>query len=188
MGEVYSALMANKLKIVELGDPILRKKAKAVSKSLIRTKKFQSFIDDLIRTCDKSAGVGIASPQVGVSQRLFILWSRAGKRYKNVPKLGPIAIINPKIIATSKKMVDGYEGCLSLPHIRGVVRRFESVDVSFTTREGENVRVTFEGFPARIFQHEFDHLNGVMFIDRVDIKTLITTKEYEKLVKKSFRK
>lgn len=180
--------MSKKLKIVQLGDKMLRTKAKAVSMRDLKTLKFQNFIDDLIKTCDLSSGVGIAAPQVNHGIRLFILWSRTTKKRKGIPVLGPIAIINPKIISSSKKMVKGYEGCLSIPGIRGIVPRHDSVDVEFITRDGEKLQMTLEKFPARIFQHEFDHLNGIVFLDRVDTKTLVTEAEYKKILKKKTKK
>lgn len=176
--------MSHKLKIAELGDSILRTKAKAVSKTALKSKEFQIFLDNMIKTCDLSSGVGIAAPQVNKGLRAFILWSRTTKKRKEVPALGPIAIINPKIISASKKITKGWEGCLSIPGIRGLVPRHEEVDVEFTTREGEKLQMTFEGFPSRIFQHEFDHLNGVVFFDRANPKDLVTEAEYQKMLRK----
>lgn len=177
--------MGKKLKIVELGDEILRIKAKAVSITELKSKQFQDFIDSMIKTCELNSGVGIAAPQVNEGLRVFILWSRTTKKRKNIPELGPIAIINPKIISTSKKVVKAYEGCLSIPGIRGLVSRHKSIDVEFTTREGEKLSLTLEDFPARIFQHEFDHLNGIVFLDRTDPRDLVTEREYQKIIKKS---
>jgi len=179
--------MSKKLKIVELGDKILRTKAKVVSMKELKTKKFQDLVDDMIKTCDLNEGVGIAAPQVNVGLRVFILWSRTTKKRKNIPTLGPIAIVNPKIISSSKKMVKGYEGCLSVPGIRGIVWRYKSIDVEFITREGEKLKITLEGFPARIFQHEYDHLNGIVFLDRTDPKSIVTEKEYQKILKSKKR-
>lgn len=171
------------LKVIELGNPILRKKAKTVSGARLKSKAFQKFVDDLIKTCEVRDGMGIAANQVASSDRVFIVWSRPNKRYKNVPKLGPIAVINPKIIESSKKMTRDWEGCLSIPGIRGLVLRSDWVDVSFATREGEKVRVTFEGFVARIFQHEHDHLNGIVFLDRTNPRDLVTESEFKKILK-----
>ena len=175
--------MAKKLKIVELGDKILRAKAKVVSMKDLKTKKFQDLIDNMIKTCDLNEGVGIAAPQVNEGLRVFIFWSRTTKKRKNTPELGPIAIINPKITATSKKMVKAWEGCLSIPGIRGLVPRYQNVDVEFTTREGEKIKMSLEEFPSRIFQHELDHLNGIVFLDRTNLKDIITEKEYKKIIK-----
>lgn len=175
--------MSKRLKIVELGDKILRTKAKSVSIKDIKTKKFQNFCDDLILTCKDSGGVGIASPQVGISQRVFIVWSRPNKRYKRIPCMDPLVVINPKIISFSKNKTKMYEGCLSIPGIRGIVERSLSVETEFINREGKIVKIKFQKFPARIFQHEFDHLNGIVFLDRADSKSLVTEKEYKKMLK-----
>ena len=175
--------MSKKLKIVELGEKILRTKAKAVSVKELKTKKFQDLIDNMIKTCDLNSGVGIAAPQVNEGLRVFILWSRSNKRYKKVPNLGPIAIINPKIISSSKKIIKAYEGCLSIPGIRGLVPRHKSIEVEFITREGEKLSLTLEDFTARIFQHEYDHLNGIVFLDRTDPKEFVTEKEYQRILK-----
>ncbi len=177
--------MSKKLKIVELGDKILRTRAKVVSGKALKTKEFQNFIDDLIKTCDLSSGVGIAAPQVNEGLRVFILWSRTTKKRKNIPKLGPIAVINPKIVSASKRIIKSYEGCLSIPGIRGLVPRHKSIDVEFTTREGEKLRLTLEDFPARIFQHEYDHLNGIVFLDRTNPKDIVTEREYVRINQKS---
>ena len=175
------------LKIRELGDPIIRKVAKDVSLVQIKSKKFQKFTKDLIATCSAKDGVGIAAPQVDdkmwQSKRVFIVWSRPGKRYKKVPEMEPLVIINPKIISSSKKILKDWEGCLSIPGIRGLVPRYASVEVEFLDIFGEKVFAKFSGFLARIFQHEFDHLNGVVFIDRADLKNIMTESEFNKKMK-----
>jgi peptide deformylase len=180
--------MVKILKVTELGNPILRKKVKPVSQKEIGSKSFEDFCNNLIKTCDAKSGVGIAAPQVDTDKRVFILWSRTTKKRKNIPKLGPIAIINPKIVSASKKMVKAWEGCLSIPGIRGLVPRHKSIDVEFITREGEKLSLTLEDFPARIFQHEFDHLNGIVFLDRTNPKDLITEAEYLKMMKMKAKK
>ena len=98
------------MRLTYLGNPILRTKAKQVSKQEIKSKKFQKFCEALIKTCESKSGVGIAAPQVGEGKRVFILWSRKTKRFSNVPDLGPLIIINPQIIKASKKLVKGWEG------------------------------------------------------------------------------
>ncbi|HYC34122.1 MAG TPA: peptide deformylase [Candidatus Paceibacterota bacterium] len=174
--------MAKELKIVELGDKRLRAGTKNVAK--IRDKKFQKFIDDLIHTCDIKNGVGIAAPQVGSNHNLFIVWSRPNKRYPYAPTLGPIAIINPHIISKSKKMKKGWEGCLSIPGVRALVSRHTSIEVEYETRDGGKVRETHKDFVARIFQHEYDHLKGVVFLDIVNTKDIVTEAEFQKILKK----
>jgi len=176
--------MAKELKVIELGNPILRSKAKAISVAELKSKKFQKFINDLIHTCDVKNGVGIASPQVGVGHRVFIIWSRPNKRYKSAPVFGPIAVINPKIISKSKQTRKGWEGCLSIPGIRALGPRYTNIEVLYTTREGNKVREIHKDFIARIFQHEYDHLNGRVFLDIVNTKDIVTEAEYKKIVKK----
>jgi len=176
--------MTKVLKIRELGDPVIRKTTKSVSAAEVKSKKFQKFIGDLIAICKAKDGVGIAAPQVGQSQRVFVIWSRPGKRYKNVPKIGPLVIINPRITLRSKKIKKDWEGCLSIPGIRGLVPRNVSVEAEFIDESGQKIFAKkFSGFPARIFQHELDHLNGIVFIDRADTKDIVTEKEYKRRIK-----
>lgn len=170
-----------KLKIVELGNPYIRAVSKPVTN--ISDKKFQKFIDNLIKTCEKNNGVGIAAPQVSVGKRVFIVWSHKNKRYKKIPKMKPLAVINPKIISMSSQMKKDWEGCLSIPGLRGRVNRPVSIVAEFFGRDGRKVRQKFSGFVARIFLHEFDHLNGVVFIDRADPKDIVTEKEFKRIMK-----
>jgi peptide deformylase len=129
-------------------------------------------------------GVGIAAPQVYASKRIFILASHPNPRYPKAPKMTPMAVINPKIIYHSGKLVKDWEGCLSIPGIRALVPRWDSIKVQFTNRQGKLVKRLFNDFVARIFQHEFDHLEGIVFLDRVEnTKDIITEKEYQKIVR-----
>lgn len=177
--------MSKILNIIELGNKILRTKAKVVSASEIKTKEFQNFCNNLIATCDAKKGVGIAAPQVGVLHRVFIVWSKPSKRYKKAPKMEPLVVINPILKFLGTKKEKSFEGCLSIPGIRGLVSRYKKIEVSYITRDGENRKERYKDFVARIFQHEFDHLNGVVFLDRVDPKDLVTEKEYQKIIKSS---
>ena len=175
--------MSKSLKIAELGSPYIRSVSRPISN--IKDKKFQKFIDNLIKTCDVNNGVGIAAPQVAVGKRVFIVWSRPNKRYTKAPEMQPLAVINPKIIFTSSKMKKEWEGCLSIPGIRGNVKRPISIVAEFFTRDGKKITQKFSGFLARIFQHEFDHLNGIVFIDRTDPKDIVTEKEFKRIIKLS---
>ncbi|MEK6223951.1 MAG: peptide deformylase [Thermodesulfobacteriales bacterium] len=169
------------LEISELGHPILRQRASEVEN--LRDKDVQNFIDDLIETCIDSNGVGIAAPQVYKSERIFIISSRPNARYPNAPELGPIALINPAIISFSEEKEKDWEGCLSIPGIRGLVPRHKTIKVKYQTRDGVLVENEFSDFIARIFQHELDHLNGIVFLDRIDSnKELVTEKEYCKII------
>lgn len=176
--------MSKILKVIELGNPILRTKAKAVSVVEIKTRKFQNFCDNLITTCESKNGVGIAAPQVGVSKRVFVVWSKPSKRYKTAPKMEPLVVINPKLRFLKKRQEKSWEGCLSIPGIRGLVTRYKDIEVAYTTRTGEKKKEKYTDFVARIFQHEFDHLNGVVFLDLTNPKDLVTEAEYKKIIKR----
>lgn len=166
------------LPITQLGEPVLRKRSKAFSKL---TSADQRLIDDMIATMKKAQGVGIAAPQVGVGKRLFIIAPTPSVRYPKSPVLPPLAMINPRLLSHSAAVENDWEGCLSVPGIRGIVPRWRSVEIEFITREGRKARARLKGFVARIFQHEFDHINGMVYLDRVkDTRTLITEREYRK--------
>lgn len=173
--------MGKILEIAQLGQPVLRERASEVENPGDR--KIQDFIDDLIATGIDSSGVGIAAPQVFESLRIFIISSRPNVRYPKAPEMGPTALINPEIISFSEEKEKDWEGCLSIPGIRGLVPRHKSIRVKYLTKDGKEVEGEFTGFIARIFQHELDHLDGIVFLDRIDSsKDLITEKEYQKLI------
>lgn len=175
--------MTTLLQIAQLGHPVLRKKAKVVSS--IKDKNIQQLIDDLIATVKEVDGVGIAAPQVYRSRRIFIIASQPNARYPNAPKMAPTAIINPKIVSASAKKNNDWEGCLSIPGIRGLVPRHTQIHVQYINRKGKPVKRRFVDFIARIFQHELDHLDGIVFLDRKEtMKDIITDKEYLKIIAK----
>ena len=121
----------------------------------------------------------LASPQVYEPLTLFILASKPSPRYPNAPLMEPTAIINPEILWVSDKIEKGWEGCLSIPGLRGIVPRHQEIGVRYQTRNVEVVEVEFTDFICRVFQHEFDHLQGVVFIDRLESTLdLMTEKEY----------
>lgn len=173
--------MSTLLQIAQLGQPVLREKAKPVTN--VKDKKIQQLIDDLLVTVMDVNGVGISAPQVYRSLRIFIVASYPNPRYPNAPQMKPTPMINPRLISHSKKTKKDWEGCLSIPGIRGLVPRFTSVKIEYTSRNGKLVKTEYTNdFVARIFQHELDHLNGVVFLDRLDSnKDIITDKEYHKL-------
>lgn len=173
--------MAEILEIIQLGDPLLRAKAKAVEN--IQDWRIQKLIDDLITTVKQANGVGIAAPQVAVSDRLFIVASRPNPRYPNAPEMEPTPMINPKILARSTETIDGWEGCLSIPGIRGLVPRSQAIEVEYTNRNGKLQKQEFTDFVARIFQHEYDHLDGIVFLDRLkSTGDIVTEHEYQKRI------
>lgn len=171
--------MIKPLTIAQLGNPILRQIAQPID--LITDDRIQQLIDALIVTAEAAQGVGIAAPQVSHSQRVFIVASSPNARYPDAPQMSPVAMINPRIISGSEKMVEGWEGCLSIPGLRGWVPRHETIELEYHTRDGVLHSQTWSGFVARIIQHELDHLNGILFIDRVlSTADLYSEAEYQK--------
>ena len=173
--------MTSVLKIVTLSNPILRKSAQLVTEAT--DSQIAQLIDSLVATAEIAQGVGIAAPQVAQSYRLFIIASRPSDRYPHAPLIEPTAMINPKLLSHGDKIVKDWEGCLSVPGIRGLVPRYQEIEVEYTTREGKLERNILTDFVARIFQHELDHLDGLVFLDRVkDTADLYTEDEYRKIV------
>jgi peptide deformylase len=167
------------LEVIQLGNPVLRRKSQFVEN--IPDERLQKLIDDLIATVAVANGVGIAAPQVAESYRLFIVASRPNSRYPNAPEMEPTAMINPQIIAHSTEVEKGWEGCLSVPGIRGLVPRYQAIEIAYTDRNGNLQKQQLTDFVARIFQHEYDHLDGIVFVDRVESTLdLITEQEYQK--------
>jgi peptide deformylase len=172
--------MSKLLSIIKLGNPNLRQPSSLVAN--LQDEDVQQLIDNLIATAVNANGVGIAAPQVATSCRLFIVASRPNQRYPNAPEMEPTAMINPKIISHSQEIVKDWEGCLSVPGVRGLVPRYQSVNVEYTDRNGNLKNQELTDFVARIFQHEYDHLDGIVFIDRVETnQDLISEEEYQKL-------
>jgi peptide deformylase len=169
------------LPITQLGQPVLRRRLKEVANPT--APEVQRFISDMIVTMKKAQGVGIAANQVGVDTRIFIVAPEPSVRYPKSPTMPPLAMINPKLLKKSKAMETDWEGCLSIPGIRGRVPRYRSLEIEFTARTGETLCAKLSGFVARIFQHEFDHINGFCYLDRVkDTRTLMTENEYQKMM------
>jgi peptide deformylase len=130
-------------------------------------------------TLADSGGVGIAAPQVFVSERVLVVASRPNARYPQAPLMEPVVMVNPELLGVSEAQEWGWEGCLSVPGLRGKVPRHRAVSVRYSDLRGQTHEVDLEGFPARIFQHELDHLDGLFFLDRVeDNKNLVSEQEY----------
>jgi peptide deformylase len=168
---------ASKLEITQLGDPALRQVAQPIYN--IHDQEVQTLIDRLLLTLAESNGVGIAAPQVASAYRLLIVASRPNERYPNAPVMEPTVMINPHLVSHSGEVVKDWEGCLSVPGIRGWIPRYRWIEVEYTSRDGRLVRQELTDFIARIFQHELDHLNGMVFLDRLEsVRDLITDQEY----------
>lgn len=168
--------MTKQLHISQLGDPVLRQ----VSRSILQIDgNVQALIEDLMSTLSASNGVGIAAPQVGQLQRLLIVASRPNPRYPHAPEMEPTIMINPCILRHTQEQEKGWEGCLSVPGLRGWVPRYQAIEVEYTTATGDVKRQWLKDFVARIFQHELDHLNGFVFLDRLESEQdLISEQEY----------
>ncbi len=147
--------------IVYIPDPVLRRKAHKITKI---DKELQTLIDDMIETMREAPGVGLAAPQVGVSQRLIVV-EYGSDEDENAPKK-LFVLINPEITETSEDVEQGVEACLSIPRMMGEVDRHLAITVRGVNRHGKPVKIKLRGWLARIFQHEIDHLEGVLFTDR----------------------
>lgn len=169
--------MTTERPIIQLGNPLLRQPAQPITS--LEEASVQQLIDDLLATVQVSNGVGIAAPQVGQSLCLLIVASRPNPRYPSAPEMAPTALINPRMLTHSDERVKGWEGCLSVPGIRGLVPRYREVEIEYLDRYGKSQRVVWTNFIARIFQHEADHLEGKVFLDRVESTAdLMTEQEY----------
>ena len=154
--------------ILQIGHPILREIAKKVEPKQINSIETQNLIDTLIVKTKEANGVGIAAPQIGYSVQIVIIASYPNVRYPEAPEMKPMAMINPQIINHSEEMVLGTEGCLSVREKRGNVNRYQHIKVEYLDRHGHYQQEEYDGFVARIIQHELDHLNGILFVDRVE--------------------
>lgn len=167
--------------IAQLGQPVLRRVAEHVTDLL--DPAVQNLIDDMLVTVAEVDGVGIAAPQVFEPFSLFIVASRPNPRYPFAPEREPFAAINPQILWRSDDIEKGWEGCLSIPGLRGRVPRHRKIGVRYFTRTGKLREEEYDGFLARVFQHEFDHVQGMMFVDRMEsTRELVTEKEYLRLL------
>jgi len=170
---------ANIHPIAQLGSPVLRLKAAEVEIENILDDEVQQLINQMMTTVSEAGGVGIAAPQIHHSLRIFIMCSKPNTRYPDAPLMQPTAIINPEILRYSHDKVKDWEGCLSVPSIRGLVPRYNQIIVSYFDQQGNKKQKELSGFLARIFQHELDHLNGLTFIDQVEsTQDLISEEEW----------
>ncbi|WP_372370481.1 peptide deformylase [Candidatus Uabimicrobium sp. HlEnr_7] len=168
-----------KLRIYHYPHSVLKQKAVAVPN--IQDKKIQTLIDNMIYTCQLSKGMGIAAPQIGYSLSIFILMSHPNPRYPYAPIFPITTVINPTIIEYSPEKICDWEGCLSIPDKRGEVPRSKNIYVQYRDRYNEEVFADYSGFVARVFQHEYDHLHGKMFFERMNENHLYTLDEFHKM-------
>jgi len=177
------------LEIIEIGHPVLRQVATEVSPEELQSDKMQKFIDDLIDTRKQANGAGIAANQVAVARRIFVVEVQDNPRYPYKPQYPLTVMVNPVVELLNNERYASYEGCLSIPNLRGVVSRCPSVRVTGMDRHGDKLDFEVNGISAGTFQHEMDHLEGILFPDRVvDPKTLCTWNEFTERYEDGFRK
>ena len=160
--------MATVLPIAQRGEAILKLQAAPVAQSEFNSEWLLQLAAALQTTMLERHGVGIAAPQVYISKRIIIVASRPNPRYPDAPEMDAVVMVNPEILELSPNTCLGEEGCLSVPNERGEVERAYSIRVRYQSLYGEVIETAFEGFPARIVQHEVDHLNGVLFVERLN--------------------
>lgn len=170
-----------------LGDPVLRRRAREVTPEELASPALQALVDDLVDTMRHAHGAGLAAPQVGEPVRVAVVHVDRNPRYPYKPPFPLTVFVNPRLTALSDEAEDIYEGCLSVPDLRGVVRRAMHVRVDALDRHGRPFSVEARGLTAGTFQHELDHLDGLLFVDRVtDPGTLTTWANFDRYHREAF--
>jgi peptide deformylase len=167
--------------VVEIGDPVLRRPARMLDPEEISSPEIQALIDDLIETRRVTHGAGIAAPQVGESLRVAVVEVEEGNpRYPYKPPEPLTVMINPTLEPVGHETVEIIEGCLSVPNLRGSLPRHLEVRVRYLDREGAEHEEVKRGLTAGTYQHEVDHLDGVLFVDRADPRTFATWEQFDR--------
>ena len=165
------------LKVARMGHPVLRARGRSVEPAELKHPLLQKLIDDMIETMHEYNGVGLAGPQVHENLRIFV----AMLDEEPGPKSEAVAVINPQIVPVSESTAEGWEGCLSIPDIRGMVPRYTDITVRALDRKGRAVEIPLKNFAARVAQHETDHLDGILFFDRMtSMQSLTYMDEYSR--------
>jgi peptide deformylase len=169
------------LKIAQMGNPVLRRPADPVPVNSIKSQILQNFIDDMIETMREYSGVGLAAPQVHESLQVIVIEAHQNPRYPQAPMIPLTVLINPAVEPLTDETDEDWEGCLSIPDIRGKVPRQREVRVRAYDREGTQLDFSVKNFFARVILHEFDHLQGILFLDRMQkLDTLTYLTEYHR--------
>lgn len=182
-------------KIAQMGEPVLRRPAREVTAAELASSTVQTLLDDMVETMRDADGVGIAAPQVYESLRLCVVEIAQNPRYPDAPRLPLTYFVNPVVESLVERpeaprdedSIVMFEGCLSVQGIRGRVRRPRAVRVRGLDRRGRPSECEFEGVMAAVIQHELDHLDGVLFIDRAEPRSLSFLREYERHVPREAR-
>jgi peptide deformylase len=169
------------LKVARLGHPALRAPAKPVPPEEIGSAEIQRLIDDMIETMREYDGAGLAANQVHTLRQIAVIEVQKNPRYPDAPEVPLTVLINPVVTPQTEELESGWEGCLSVPDMRGVVPRFTSVRLECLDRTGRHVDLVAKDFFARVIQHETDHLNGIVYVDRIaDMRTLSHIAEWNR--------
>jgi len=164
------------LKVCHLGHPVLRKESRRVSPNSLASAGIQKLIDDMLETMVEYYGVGLAAPQIHESLAIAVIESHGPRG--TIPMT---VLVNPEVTVLDEELIEDWEGCLSIPEFRGSVPRWRKLRVDALDRNGKKIKVTAEGFFARVIQHEFDHLMGKVYLDRMpDLKTLSHLAEFQR--------
>jgi peptide deformylase len=175
------------LPILQIGHPVLRERAREVSRDELASAEVQTLIDDMIETMRAAGGAGLAANQIGRALRIAVAEVDNNPRYPYKPPIALTVFVNPVIEPLDSEMVAINEGCLSVPDLRGELERHVNTRVRYLDREGQEHEVVKRGLTAGTFQHEVDHLDGVLFVDRVgDPRTLTTWEQFERFHREAF--
>jgi len=181
----YSPAMAIR-KIAQIGHPVLRQRAREVTAEELATPAMQAFIDDLIHTMRDADGAGLAAIQVYEPIRICAVEVRNNPRYPYKPNIPLTVLVNPVLTPQGDEQFDNYEGCLSVPNLRGLVQRHVHLRVQAWARHGNRIDEIVHGIKAGTYQHEVDHLDGKIFVDRADPTTFTTWTEFERYHRAAF--
>ena len=169
--------MRRPLRIAQIGHPILRQPTRILTREELLSEEIQSFLDDLVETMREASGAGLAANQVYQSLRICAVEVRNNSRYPYRPDIPLTILVNPVLTPASDETFINYEGCLSVPNLRGQVRRHCEVHVEALDREGNSISTVVKGMTAATYQHEVDHLDGRIFLDRVEDPNSVVTLE-----------
>ena len=169
------------LKVARLGHPVLRRKAQTVPVDQIRSAPVQRLIDDMIETMREYNGAGLAATQVHVPRQICVIEVNGNPRYPDAAEVPLTVLVNPRVTPLTEEIEEGWEGCLSVPDMRGMVPRATAVRLEAYDRDGQKIDLVAKDFFARVVQHETDHLNGVVYLDRMrDLSTLSHIAEWQR--------
>jgi peptide deformylase len=169
------------LKVARMGHPVLRQRARPLERAELTQPSVQKLIDDMIDTMHEYHGVGLAAPQIHEGVRIFVAAINPADEEPLSPDAVPMVFINPVLTPIGDEVREDWEGCLSIPDIRGRVPRARAIKVSAVDRLGAKIEITSQDFPARVIQHETDHLDGVLFFDRMkSLESLTFIDEYSR--------